>query len=162
MIEGNKVVIRPCELGDEVDFHKWRNDSAGNCYCGLKHGFLLSREALRLELKAQIECKEVFPREKTFMICQKETGNPIGNISYRNWNPRNRSVEFGIEIGDRDRQSEGFGYDALSHFIEFLFGYLNVNRIELTTLADNQKAQNLYKKLGFQQSGLMREASYDS
>ena len=36
-----------------------------------------------------------------------------------------------------------------------------MNRIELTTLADNKKSQNLYEKLGFKKIGMMREASFD-
>jgi len=43
-----------------------------------------------------------------------------------------------------------------------MFNFLNLNRIELTTLADNKKSQNLYEKLGFKKIGIMREASFDS
>lgn len=162
MIEGSKVVIRQLELGDEEWLHQWRNHGKGNMYCAFPYGFLLSKEAFRLEIKKQVEETQVFPKEKTFMICKKEDMKPIGDISYRNWNSRNRSAEFGIEIGDIDERSKGYGGDALVPFIDFMFRHLNLNRIELTTLSDNKKAQNLYKKLGFQQSGIMREASFDS
>lgn len=162
MIEGVKTVMRQLELGDEVLLHQWRNYADGNQYCGLPYGFLLSKEAFRLEIKKQIEETQVFPSEKTFIICKKEDLKPIGDISYRNWNARNRSAEFGIEIGEMGEQSKGYGADALTHFINFMFNHLNLNRIELTTLKDNAKAQKLYKKLGFHQSGIMREASFDS
>jgi len=162
MIEGKKVIIRQLEMGDEKWIHQWRNHGKGNEYCAFPFGFMLSQEAYRFEVKKQIEEQQVFPKEKMFMICKKENLAPIGDVSYRNWNPRNRSVEFGIEIGQVDERSKGYGYDALVHFIDFLFRHLNLNRIELTTLADNEKAQNLYRKLGFKNSGTMREASFDS
>ncbi|MFZ5353991.1 MAG: GNAT family N-acetyltransferase [Bacillota bacterium] len=162
MIEGKKVIIRQLESGDEELFHKWRNDAEGNLYCAFRYGFLLSMEAFRLELKNQIESNDLFPKEKTFIICRKEDLTPIGDISYRNWDYRNRSAEFGIEIGVVSERSKGYGYDALYSFIEYMFSFLNLNKIELTTLADNTKAQKLYEKLGFKKTGVMREASFDS
>lgn len=162
MIEGKKVWIRQLELGDEKWLHHWRNHSKGNEYCAFPYGFLRSEESFRLELSQQIEEMQTFPKEKMFIICKKENLAPIGEVSYRNWNPRNRSAEFGIEIGEVGERSKGYGYDALVHFVDFMFRHLNLNRIELTTLADNEKAQNLYKKLGFKKSGMMRQASVDS
>lgn len=162
MIEGEKVVIRQLELGDEEFLHRWRNNGDGNLYCGFKYGFLLSKESIRLSIKKEIENSDVFPKEKTFLILKKDDLTPIGDISYRNWNMRNRSAEFGIEIGDLDERGKGYGCDALDTFLTYMFNFLNLNRIELTTLADNIKAQNLYKKLGFKTIGVIREQSFDS
>lgn len=113
-------------------------------------------------IKKQIDETQVLPSEKTFIISKKEDMKPIGDISYRNWNPRNRAAEFGIKIGEMEEQLKGYGADVLTYFIGFMFNHLNLNRIELTTLKDNKKAQNLYKKLGFQQSGIMCEVGFDS
>lgn len=162
LIKGNKVIIRQLEEGDETLLHKWRNNEQGNMYCGFQYGFLLSEEAFRIKVKEEIENTETFPTEKTFIILNKEDLEPIGNISYRNWDKRNRSAEFGIEIGEINKRGQGYGFDALSSFIEFMFNHLNLNRIELTTLADNNKAIKLYKKLGFKEIGIMRETSFDS
>jgi len=162
LIEGDKVFIRQLELGDEKLLHRWRNNSQGNLYCGFKYGFLMSKESFRLQVEAEIKNNEVFPTKKMYIICKKEDLTPIGEISYRNWNKRNRSAEFGIEIGEIKERSKGYGADALNNFIEFMFNFLNLNRIELTTLADNQKSKSLYQKLGFKKIGIMREASFDS
>ena len=162
LIEGNKVLIRQLESGDEELLHKWRNNAKGNLYCGFKYGFLLSKESFKKKVESEIESGEVFPAEKMFIICKKKDQTPIGDISYRNWSKRNRSAEFGIEIGELEERGKGYGYDALNHFIKFMFNFLNLNRIELTTLADNKKAKNLYEKLGFIEIGIMREASFDS
>jgi len=162
VIEGNKVLIRQLEAGDEKSLHKWRNNGKGNLYCGFKYGFLLSEEAFNLQVKEELENREVFPEQKMFIICKKDDIEPIGNISYRNWDKRNRSAEFGIEIGEINERGKGYGQDALNNFLEFMFNHLNLNRIELTTLADNEKSINLYKKLGFKEIGVIREMSFDS
>jgi RimJ/RimL family protein N-acetyltransferase len=162
VIEGKKVLIRQLEAGDEKLLHKWRNNGKGNLYCGFKYGFLLSEEAFNLQVKEELENREVFPEQKMFIISKKDDVEPIGNISYRNWDKRNRSAEFGIEIGEIKERGKGYGQDAHNNFIEFMFNHLNLNRIELTTLADNEKSINLYKKLGFKEIGIIREMSYDS
>lgn len=162
VIEGKTVIIRQLEIGDEDKLHKWRNSSEGNEYCGFSYGFLLSKEAFRLEIKKQIENNGVFPEEKTFLLCKKENLKPIGDISYRNWDKRNRSAEFGIEIGEINERGKGYGFDGLYHFLDYMFRFLNLNRIELTTLVDNEGAQRLYKRLGFKKIGLIREKSFDS
>ncbi len=159
MIKGKKVIMRQLEFGDEKLLHKWRNDGEGNEYCAFDHGFLLSEEAFRLEIKKEIENNAVFPNQKMFIICKKEDMLPIGDISYRSWNKRTRSAEFGIEIGEIDERGKGYGLDALYHFLDFMFKFLNLNRIELTTLANNANSQRLYEKLGFKTIGLMRESS---
>jgi len=162
LIEGERVLIRQLELGDEKLLHKWRNNEEGNLYCGFRYGFLLSEESFRLKVKQQVENTDVFPIEKIFIILKKEDLKPIGDISYRNWDKRNRSAEFGLEIGELNERGKGFGYEVLSYFIEFMFNHLNLNRIELNTLIDNERSIKLYKKLGFQKVGIMRESSFDS
>lgn len=162
MIEGEKVVIRQLESGDEELLHKWRNSNQGNLYCGFKYGFLMSQESFRLQVEAEIKNDKVFPVKKMFIICKREDLTPIGDISYRNWNKRNRSAELGIEIGEIEERGRGYGSDAVNNFIEFMFNFLNLNRIELTTLPDNKRSISLYNKIGFKEIGIMREASFDS
>ncbi|MCF8008476.1 MAG: GNAT family N-acetyltransferase [Halanaerobiales bacterium] len=161
MIEGKNIKIRQLELGDEKYLHKWRNNNKGNLYCGFKYGFLISEEAYKKQVQNEVENKEVFPEEKMFLVLKKENQEPIGEVSYRNWDKRNRSAEFGIEIGEIDQRNKGYGFDILNNFLEFMFNHLNLNRIELTTLVDN-KAIDLYKKLGFKEIGIIREKSFDS
>src|SRR6056297_2212512 len=162
LIEGERVIIRQLELGDEKLIHNWRNNTEGNLYCGFKYGFLLSEESFRLKVKQQVENTDIFPTEKMFIILKKEDLKPIGDISYRNWDKRNRSAEFGLEIGEINERGKGYGYEVLSYFIEFMFNHLNLNRIELTTLTDNEKSIKLYKKLGFKKIGIIRESNFDS
>lgn len=161
MIEGKNIFIRQLELGDEELLHRWRNNAEGNEYCGLSYGFLLSKDGFRLDIQKDIENRDLFPEEKMFIIYKKDSLQAIGDISYRSWDKRNRSAEFGIEIGEVDERGKGYGFDALCHFIDFMFRFLNLNRIELTTMGDNMNAQRLYERLGFKKIGLIREKSFD-
>jgi len=162
LIQGKKVIIRQMEFGDEDFLHQWRNDPVIMAYSELQYGFLRSKEAFRLEVKRNAENLEMFPAEKTFIICKKESLEPIGDIVYRNLDKRNQSAELGVEIANIEERGKGYGSDALYCFIDFLFKFLNLNRIELKTLVDNVAAQRLYEKLGFKRIGLIRDAVFDS
>lgn len=161
MIFGNKVVIRPLEIGDENILYKWWNDGYMMSHAGLAYGTLQSKEAIQRSIHKEIEIGELFPSRKRFILLTKSELKPIGEMNYNSYDARNQKAEFGIKICEIAEQGKGYGEDALSHFIEFMFRHLNLNKIELTTMSDNKKAQGLYKKLGFKEIGIVREAYYD-
>ena len=43
-----------------------------------------------------------------------------------------------------------------------MFKHLNLQKVELTTMVDNKRAQSMYRKLGFKEIGVIRKGSYDS
>lgn len=163
MIIGKKVIIRPFELGDEELLYKWWNDSEMMEHSGLAFGTLQSKEFIKNKVVNEVNNGSICKNDKKcFMICKKEDLTPIGEINYNSYDSRNQKAEFGIKICDKNEQSKGYGEDALNHFIDFMFKNLNLNKIELTTMIDNIRAQNMYKKLGFKEIGIIRKAYFDS
>lgn len=163
MIIGKKVIIRPFEAGDETILHKWWNDGVMMSDSGLAYGTLQSLDFIKSKVAIELQNGSSYGSDKKcFMICKKEDFTPIGEINYNNYDARNQKSEFGIKICEVDEQGKGYGEDALSCFIEFMFKHLNLNKIELTTMIDNKRAQSLYKKLGFKDIGIIRQAYFDS
>ena len=162
MIEGKHVLIRQLELGDEEYLHKWWNDGETMEHATHTFGTLQSKESIRISILHEIESSNMFPDKKRFIVYKKEDMMPIGEINYCDLNFRNQKCEFGIKICEKSQQEKGYGRDALYHFIDFLFRFLNLNKIEVTTMVDNKRAQNLYKKLGFKEIGLIRQGYFDS
>lgn len=163
MIIGNKTIIRPFEDGDEVILHKWWNDGDMMGDSGLAYGTLQSLEFIKGKVEVELQNGNFYDRDKKcFIICKKENLKPIGEINYNCYDARNQKSEFGIKICEICEQGKGYGEDALSFFIEFMFKNLNLNKIELTTMIDNKRAQNLYKKLGFKEIGIIRQSYFDS
>jgi ribosomal protein S18 acetylase RimI-like enzyme len=74
----------------------------------------------------------------------------------RDFKKRRRSLHFGI-MGislDNSMRGRGFGFLLSSHIIKEAKAKLyNLKAIELDVFANNQVAQNLYKKLGFTEVG---------
>jgi RimJ/RimL family protein N-acetyltransferase len=162
MIDGKRVVIRQLELGDEESLHKWWNNGEMMAHSTLCFGTLESKETIRLGIVKEIENSTLYPNNKRFLICKKENLEPIGEIGYSAWDRRTQKCEFGIKICETSEQEKGYGIDALYHFIDFSFRFLNLNKIELTTMIDNERAQKLYRKLGFKEIGTIRQGTFDS
>ncbi|HCJ56468.1 GNAT family N-acetyltransferase [Lutispora sp.] len=162
MITGENVIIRQLELGDEDYLYKWWNDGEMMAHATFPFGTMQSKEAIRKNITDEIESYNILPEKKRFIICKKATMEPIGEINYADWSPRNQKCEFGIKICEMVEQGKGYGKDALYHFIDFLFRSLNLNKIELTSMIDNERAHKLYKQLGFKEIGIIREGFFDS
>jgi len=71
----------------------------------------------------------------------------------------NKSSEIGADIASSHRRL-GIAFEAYTVFINYLFLTLGLNRLSLVTLSTNEPARTLYKKLGFQEEGIQRQAIF--
>ncbi|GKV64987.1 N-acetyltransferase [Sporosarcina sp. NCCP-2331] len=80
----------------------------------------------------------------------------IGTIAVYlvNWN--NGTCHVGISIGP-DFQGKSYGTDAMKVLLNFIFNYMNVNKVKLQVFGFNQRAIGSYEKCGFQLEGTFRE-----
>ena len=62
-----------------------------------------------------------------------------------------------IGLGDSANWGKGYGNEATRLTLTFAFSELNLHRVQLTVFNYNQRAINLYQKLGFQREGVYRE-----
>lgn len=86
--------------------------------------------------------------------------NILGLVSLCDIDNLSRSCVFHIMIGDKNQRGKGMGYFAVSEILRHAFEDLNLNRVELHVLPDNEPALGLYRKAGFQQEGLLRQCVF--
>ena len=84
----------------------------------------------------------------------------IGTCQLHSIHPVHRSAELQIRIGAADCRGKGYGTQAMQQLLEFGFRDLNLHRIHLHVLANNQAALRLYRRFHFQEEGKMRSAIY--
>lgn len=95
-----------------------------------------------------------------YSILLKITGETIGEIYYINHSREVRKAEIVIEIRPF-YQGQGWGGDALFHLVDDLFIVQNYQQVFLFVAKENQRAQNLYVKLGFQVGKVIVHGAYD-
>ncbi len=71
------------------------------------------------------------------------------------WANRHGWVAVGLgEVADRRR---GYGSEAVSLLLKYAFHELGLHRLSLDVIASNEAAISLYRKLGFEEEGRLRE-----
>jgi diamine N-acetyltransferase len=93
-------------------------------------------------------------------ICDLKTKVIIGAIYLLNIDWVNRHGEMSIWIGDTARHGNGVGKFALEELLRHAFLDLNLHRVWLRVLSDNEAAIHLYNKVGFAHEGRAREVVY--
>jgi RimJ/RimL family protein N-acetyltransferase len=71
----------------------------------------------------------------------------------------NKSICVGLDIV-RDYRGKGYGKNAFLLLLDYVFNELNMNRAWLLVAEFNERAYNLYKKIGFVEEGRQRERLY--
>jgi len=84
----------------------------------------------------------------------------IGITLLKDINFVNSSAETAIYIGDTDYRGKGMSIQAMRLTLDFAFSKLNLHRAWLRVRSDNLPAIRLYKRIGFCEEGVLREAEY--
>jgi diamine N-acetyltransferase len=93
-------------------------------------------------------------------IVAKETGLAIGHTALHRIDLVSRAALFAINIGVPSEWSKGYGSEVTRMMVEYGFGTLNLNRIQLHVWTDNVKGVRAYEKAGFTIEGTLRQAMY--
>lgn len=97
------------------------------------------------------------PSKMCFSI--ETDGECIGQICLKSIRWINHKAEISLFI-KKDKQSRGYGLQALRSIIDFGFRRLNLYRLEGEVIENNLASLALLKKTGFTEEGRLREAKY--
>jgi RimJ/RimL family protein N-acetyltransferase len=149
ILEGQKVRLRPVRPGDLEPFVDWLQDAEVRRWLAALH------EPPTLE--EEVEWYEETRANPDNVLWAIETldGQLLGTCELRAV-PRHRRAELGISIHDRREWGKGYGEDAVRLMLEYGFGDMELERVELTTDEDNARGRRCYEKCGFVEEGLMR------
>lgn len=152
-LEGDNIYLSPKNIEDVNIYTKWLNDFQTTDYIG--------RSAQLYSLETEREYLENHSNdEATFAIIRKSDDEIIGTIGLEQINHVHRKGTLGIFIGDKESRGKGFGSEAIKLILDYGFNYLNLNNIKLDVLDVNSRAIACYKKCGFKEIGIRREANY--
>ena len=148
-LERDKICIRKFNINDVENKVKWINDSANNKYLHYN---------LPLEYEKTIEW---FKRTESLTtrldaVIEYE-GIPVGLIGLLGIDMTNKKAEYYICMGEQSFKGRGIAKTASNLLVEYAFETLGLNKIYLYTERENDAAQKLFEKLGFEKEGLLKE-----
>jgi len=86
-------------------------------------------------------------------------GSFAGVIGFHGMNWSNKSTSIGYWLGEK-YQGKGVMTKACKLFIDYAFGELKLNRIEVRCAEGNSKSRAIPERLGFVKEGIIREAEW--
>lgn len=81
----------------------------------------------------------------------------IGGLGMHTWNQELRKVEIGYWLV-KEAEGKGLMSQCLERFLSFLFGQLDLNKVELKYLPDNKRSGILAEKFHFKIEGILRDS----
>jgi RimJ/RimL family protein N-acetyltransferase len=151
---GQRVYLRPLERADAPLLQTWINDQ------DVIRNLLNFRP---MNLQGEEEFLDKVTRDPDLLIlgiALRSDDRLIGNVVLHRIQSRDRQAGFGILIGEKAEWSRGYGTEATRLIVRYAFNVLNLNRVWLHVLADNQRGQRAYEKVGFKVEGVLRQAGF--
>ena len=145
MIIGSKIILRDKRLADAQDDYTWQTDPA---LAQLDAAPLLATTLSQYLAVYISELRYSSPTRSRFAI-ETLDGQHIGNCTYYGISEADGEAELGIMIGNRDYWDKGYGADAVTTLLSYIFRRTNLKRIYLKTLDLNNRAQRCFQKCGF-------------
>ena len=156
MLRGERVWLRPIEPADVVEDSQFAGDAEVGHFLGAKSPMSrAAAERMGTEILSQVG-QTGFP----YAICLLGEQRSIGTIFLRSVDKVNGSGVVGIFIGDRRYLGKGYGTDALNALLDFGFGEVRLERIELEVFDYNLRAIRSYQKAGFQTDAVLRRSRF--
>lgn len=150
------IYLRPAERDDLPRFVEWLSDARTT-----RTLVFVSPLSQALEERWFEERLEHHGRDRWhFVICRLADDRPVGVIDLHEIDPHNGSAGLGIVIGSPDDTGQGYGSDALRAILRFGFGELRLERVWLDVYDFNERARQLYERVGFVHEGTLRHALF--
>jgi RimJ/RimL family protein N-acetyltransferase len=153
---GKHVMLREYRQDDFAHIRKWVNDRATTEYLSALFWFPQSETDTGEFLSRAMRSA---PNAAYFVIADVNDESYIGQLDIFEINWRIRLGKLGTVIGNEEKRGRGYGAEALKLLIDYAFGILGLERLELDVYADNKRAIRCYEKAGFVHEGTRRRAA---
>jgi len=151
---GTRLYLRPLENGDAATLAAYLNDPEVMSTLHRSHPLSVKAEQAFIDGLAQSQ------ETLTLGTVLKENDYLIGVVGLHQFDWVNRHAGFGITIGARKEWGKGHGTEATALIVEHAFTTLNLNRVWLHVMAENERGIRAYRHVGFQTEGTLRQALF--
>ena len=146
----NKKCIRKLKEKDAHFMLEWLNDSEVTRY------FQFDTSHMTIEhVNNFIQKSKKLDRDAHFAIVN-EGDEYLGTVSLKNINQHVKSAEYAISLR-KSAQGKGYAKRATTNILEYAFETLNLNRVYLNVLSENEPAVGFYENYGFVFEGEFKE-----
>lgn len=152
-LQDEYIYLRPVDEVDANDAYlSWLNDR--EVTLGMVSGRYPTTQS---QLVSYIRSVNQNAQGVMLAICLNETGLHIGNIKIDNFDHPSGTCELGLMIGDKQHWGKGIAKSACRLVLGYAFHTLNMRKVSLTVYSNNPAAISVYRSIGFQEEGCLRQ-----
>ena len=155
MIQGKLVRLRALEPTDAERAYKWINDREVTRFLMARYPY-----SLAFEQDFMAQAAKANDYSETRFAIETKDGVHIGMCGIHRGRPEERAADLGIMIGEADYRDGGYGTDTMLTLLTFGFDQMNLHRVSLGVFEFNERAQAVYRKVGFVEEGRFRRDVY--
>lgn len=152
ILEGKKVILRPLTEADADAVFASLSDEESMRLTGTQVTF--TSEQVRAFCTRVAEADD----RLDYAITLPDDPHYRGEVVLNEIDWTNRSANFRIAISGLENREKGYGTEAAQLVLRYAFDVLRLHRVSLAVFDFNPRAQHVYKKLGFVQEGVLRDA----
>ncbi len=153
ILRGDNVLLRPMRPSDALRQRRFFQDAE------LAELDSSSPQAYAdIDVEAFIQTRSAPDGEKEFFAIEVR-GEYVGYAGLMNLKNSNHVFELGVVIGDRSHWNRGHGKEIVRLLMQYGFGQLDGEEIELTTHQKNERAIACFVACGFTVRQRIREAT---
>ncbi|MDD5547615.1 MAG: GNAT family protein [Candidatus Pacebacteria bacterium] len=154
-LKGRSIFLRPVESADIPKIASWLNNPK------ITHFMFYGQLPMNLEQTGEFVMGQVrSPHNTVFVVCDLKSRKPIGYAGLYDIHLTAHKAEFRVLIGEQRFWGKGCGTEVTKLLTFYGFDRLNLNKVYLGVVADNQRAVKSYEKSGYVREGALREEVY--
>lgn len=150
-IDGDNVYLRSITYDDTPMVVKWRNQENVIKYFIYRGEF--TAQTHETWLKEKVETGKV----DQFVVCMKDTDEPIGCTYIRDIDLLNKKAEYGVFIGEESARGQGIGKEILNLTVNYAFSVRHLHKVYARVIESNKASLYTFLHCGFFQEALFRE-----
>ncbi|MGB0933631.1 MAG: GNAT family N-acetyltransferase [Lishizhenia sp.] len=152
MFEGTNIKLRRVEEKDAFHLMLWENNPDNWRVSGTEIPFSLD------EINQYIEHAQNYRTtgQLRFVIESIDSEEAVGCIDLFEMNFKHKRAGVGILINNAEHRKKGFAKEALSLLEDYVKQTFDFQQLFANIQADNTTSISLFKKMGFEQSGIKK------
>lgn len=153
MLESDSIILRKPEPEDLDFLYSIENNPTNWFVSDSKSPFS------KWQLKQHIEntVYDIYTNKELRLIIEdKTTKRAIGLVDLFEFEPFHKRIGIGILITTQE-QNKGIAYHSINMIIKYCFEILEINQIWCNIDADNEISMKLFKKAGFENTGILKQ-----
>ena len=156
LFESSRIKLRKMTKEDAELYNKWRNDME------VMHSTNPSLDIYTIDSTNEFVEHVILGSStaKSYIIVEKADEIVIVIIYLINIDYKNRNAECIIDIGEKEYWGKGYGSESLKLLLDYVFYEMNLHRVSLKVFSFNDRAINLYNKIGFHKEGNSRQSLF--